>query len=73
MRVWLSSFAEDLEMSYRNGNARLASGIVAGIAGGLVASWIMNEFMEKGSAAGLDTNCTTYIKRPPFAMQMPRN
>jgi len=33
-------------MSYRNGNARLASGIVAGIAGGLVASWIMNEFME---------------------------
>lgn len=26
--------------------AHLASGIVAGIAGGLVASWIMNEFME---------------------------
>jgi uncharacterized membrane protein YagU involved in acid resistance len=32
-------------MSGRNG-AHLASGIVAGIAGGLVASWIMNEFME---------------------------
>lgn len=32
-------------MSGRN-NAHLASGIVAGIAGGLVASWIMNEFME---------------------------
>lgn len=28
-------------------NAHLASGIVAGIAGGLVASWIMNEFMAK--------------------------
>ena len=27
-------------------NAHLASGIVAGIAGGLVASWVMNEFME---------------------------
>jgi putative membrane protein len=27
-------------------NAHLASGIVAGIAGGLVASWLMNEFME---------------------------
>ena len=26
-------------------NVHLASGIVAGIAGGLVASWIMNEFM----------------------------
>jgi putative membrane protein len=26
--------------------AHLASGIVAGIAGGLVASWIMNEFVE---------------------------
>lgn len=26
--------------------AHLASGIVAGIAGGLVASWLMNEFME---------------------------
>ena len=32
-------------MSSRNG-AHLASGIVAGIAGGLVASWIMNEFIE---------------------------
>ena len=32
-------------MSERN-SAHLASGIVAGIAGGLVASWIMNEFME---------------------------
>lgn len=32
-------------MSERNG-AHLASGIVAGIAGGLVASWLMNEFME---------------------------
>jgi len=28
------------------GDAHLASGIVAGIAGGLVASWLMNEFME---------------------------
>jgi putative membrane protein len=27
-------------------NRHLASGIVAGIAGGLVASWLMNEFME---------------------------
>lgn len=27
-------------------NRHLASGIVAGIAGGLVASWVMNEFME---------------------------
>jgi len=27
-------------------NAHLASGIVAGVAGGLVASWIMNEFMK---------------------------
>jgi uncharacterized membrane protein YagU involved in acid resistance len=27
-------------------NAHLASGIVAGIAGGLVAAWVMNEFME---------------------------
>jgi uncharacterized membrane protein YagU involved in acid resistance len=32
-------------MSEGNG-AHLARGIVAGIAGGLVASWIMNEFME---------------------------
>jgi len=32
-------------MSSQNG-AHLASGIVAGIAGGLVASWLMNEFME---------------------------
>lgn len=32
-------------MSGRNGR-HLASGIVAGIAGGLVASWLMNEFME---------------------------
>lgn len=31
----------------RNGKkAHLASGIVAGIAGGLFASWVMNEFME---------------------------
>jgi putative membrane protein len=31
-----------------SGNGRhLASGIVAGIAGGLAASWVMNEFMEK--------------------------
>lgn len=29
------------------GNAHLASGIVAGIAGGLVASWVMNEFMTR--------------------------
>ena len=29
------------------GNVHLASGIVAGIAGGLVASWVMNEFMAK--------------------------
>ena len=29
------------------GNTHLASGIVAGIAGGLVASWVMNEFMAK--------------------------
>jgi hypothetical protein len=36
---------EGYEMSERNG-AHLASGIVAGIAGGLVASWLMNEFME---------------------------
>lgn len=28
-------------------NVHLASGIVAGIAGGLVASWVMNEFMAK--------------------------
>ena len=27
-------------------NTHLASGIVAGIAGGLVAAWVMNEFME---------------------------
>jgi len=27
-------------------NSHLASGIVAGIAGGLIASWLMNEFME---------------------------
>jgi putative membrane protein len=32
-------------MSERNGT-HLASGILAGIAGGLVASWVMNEFME---------------------------
>ena len=32
-------------MSDRRG-AHLASGIVAGIAGGLVASWLMNEFVE---------------------------
>ena len=32
-------------MTERN-SVHLASGIVAGIAGGLVASWIMNEFME---------------------------
>ena len=32
-------------MSERNGT-HLASGIVAGIAGGLVASWVMNQFME---------------------------
>lgn len=32
-------------MSEQNG-AHLARGIVAGIAGGLVASWVMNEFME---------------------------
>ena len=32
-------------MNNRN-NGHLASGIVAGLAGGLVASWIMNEFME---------------------------
>ena len=32
-------------MSDRNG-AHIASGIVAGIAGGLVASWVMNVFME---------------------------
>ncbi|SRR6266568_1442652 len=32
-------------MSERN-NAHLASGILAGIAGGLVASWVMNEFIE---------------------------
>lgn len=32
-------------MSNRNG-AHIASGIVAGIAGGLVASWVMNVFME---------------------------
>jgi len=36
---------EDQGMAER-GSAHLASGIVAGIAGGLVASWIMNEFME---------------------------
>ncbi|HEY6972575.1 MAG TPA: alpha/beta hydrolase [Candidatus Angelobacter sp.] len=34
---------------------------------------IMNEFMEKGSADGLDTGCTAYIKRPSFAMQMPKS
>ena len=33
-------------MSERS-SAHLASGIVAGIAGGLVASWVMNEFMAK--------------------------
>jgi uncharacterized membrane protein YagU involved in acid resistance len=32
-------------MSRRN-DAHIASGIVAGIAGGLVASWVMNVFME---------------------------
>ena len=32
-------------MSEGNGT-HLARGIVAGIAGGLVASWVMNEFME---------------------------
>ena len=32
-------------MSNRNGT-HVASGIVAGIAGGLVASWVMNVFME---------------------------
>jgi putative membrane protein len=32
-------------MSSRN-NTHIASGIVAGIAGGLVASWVMNVFME---------------------------
>jgi putative membrane protein len=32
-------------MSERN-STHLASGILAGIAGGLVASWVMNEFME---------------------------
>ncbi len=31
-------------MSQRNGT-HIASGIVAGIAGGLVASWVMNQFM----------------------------
>ena len=33
------------KMNGRNGS-QLASGIVAGIAGGLVAAWLMNEFME---------------------------
>jgi putative membrane protein len=33
------------EMSEQNG-AHLARGIVAGIAGGLMAAWVMNEFME---------------------------
>ncbi|HXS76699.1 MAG TPA: DUF1440 domain-containing protein [Terracidiphilus sp.] len=37
-------------MSERNG-AHLARGIVAGIAGGLVASWLMNEFMENAGPA----------------------
>jgi putative membrane protein len=35
-----------IEMSERR-DVHLASGLLAGIAGGLVASWIMNEFMAK--------------------------
>ena len=33
---------------------------------------IMNEFLEKGSADELDTRCTASIKRPSFAMEMPK-
>jgi putative membrane protein len=39
------SRAEDVRVGEQR-NAHVASGIVAGIAGGLVASWIMNEFMQ---------------------------
>ena len=32
---------------------------------------IMNDFIEKGSADGLETSCTTSIRRPPFATELP--
>jgi pimeloyl-ACP methyl ester carboxylesterase len=33
---------------------------------------ILNEFIEKGSVEGLDTSCADNIKRPPFAMELPK-
>lgn len=33
---------------------------------------ILNGFIEKGSVKGLDTSCTENIKRPPFAMELPK-
>jgi len=32
---------------------------------------IMNEFVQKGSADGLDTSCTASIRRPAFATELP--
>jgi pimeloyl-ACP methyl ester carboxylesterase len=32
---------------------------------------IFSAFVEKGSAAGLDTSCTEAIRRPPFATELP--
>lgn len=32
---------------------------------------IFSTFIEKGSAAGIDTSCTDAIRRPPFATELP--
>jgi pimeloyl-ACP methyl ester carboxylesterase len=34
---------------------------------------MLKEFVEKGSAEGLDTTCTEKIRRPPFATNLPSN
>lgn len=56
-------------MSERNGS-HLARGIVAGIAGGLVASWIMNEFMEN---LGPQIQKAMQREQPGAAESQPQN
>jgi pimeloyl-ACP methyl ester carboxylesterase len=63
------AWGESVVRHLRNGRHFVASGTGHGVATTPCGVQVMDEFLEKGSAAQLDTDCLTRPRRPPFFLK----
>ncbi len=63
------AWGESVVRHLRNGRHFVASGTGHGVATTPCGVQVVEEFLEKGSAAQLDTDCLTSPRRPPFFLK----